>query len=74
MEGIYARIKNQLSDFFEKISSGLSDPKTLRKVTKKYHFCAFPEGQITGAFGFVILYHVISSQIPKSQRFSHYSA
>lgn len=42
MEGIYARFKNQLSDFFEKISSGLSDPKTLRKVTKKYHFLSLP--------------------------------
>jgi hypothetical protein len=42
MEGIYARFKNQLSDFLEKKSSGLSDPKTLRKMTKKYHFLSLP--------------------------------
>ncbi len=41
MEGIYARFKNQLSDFW-KNSSGLSDPKTLRKMTKKYHFLSLP--------------------------------
>ncbi len=36
------KVQKSTFRFFWKISSGLSDPKTLRKVTKNYHFLSLP--------------------------------
>ncbi len=66
MEGIYARLKKSTFERIERINSMLSDPKTLRKVTKKSIILqTFTRGQIAGAFGADILHRAIYSQIPK---------